>query len=103
MTNKAKVKGDRIEREIVEFHKDIGIPAQRVPLSGAAGGLFTGDVVIADMRAEVKARANGSSWKTLERWLGNNQLLFLRKDRAKPLVVMPFSTYEKLMLSQIEK
>lgn len=103
MPNRAKQKGDRIEREIVDLHKEINIPAQRVPLSGAAGGVFTGDVVIGDMRAEVKCRASGSGFKTLELWLGSNDLLFLRRDRQQPLIVMPWTTYEKLMISNRSK
>ena len=47
--------------------------------------------------AEVKARAGGGGFKTLERWLGDNDLLFLRRDRSTPLVVMPWSLYEQLM------
>lgn len=103
MTNKAKIKGDRIEREIVDLHKEMGIHAQRVPLSGAAGGAFAGDVLIIDMRAEVKARANGEGFKTLETWLGGNDLLFLRRDRELPFVVMPWVTYQKLILSHSQK
>lgn len=76
-------KGSRIEREIVQAHRDRGIHAERVPLSGAVGGSFTGDVVIAGrLRAEVKARRSGSGFATLERWLGENDCLFLRRDRA---------------------
>jgi|APSaa5957512493_1039668.scaffolds.fasta_scaffold353683_1 hypothetical protein len=97
MTNPAKRKGDRIEREIVHLHQAMGVPAQRVPLSGAAGGRFSGDVWIEDLKAEVKARAGGSGFKTLERWLGKNDLLFLRRDRKPPLVVLPWNTYERLM------
>ena len=47
--------------------------------------------------AEVKARAGGDGFKTLERWLGDNDLLFLRRDRSTPLVVMPWSLYQDLM------
>jgi hypothetical protein len=97
MVNPAKIKGDRIERQIVYLHEEMGIPAQRVPLSGAAGGRFTGDVWIGDMKAEVKARAGGNGFKTLERWLGSNDLLFLRRDRQKPMVVLPWKTYEDLI------
>lgn len=103
MVNKAKIKGDRCEREIVTLHQAIGITAQRVPLSGAAGGLFSGDVVIGDMRAEVKARKSGDGFKTLETWLGNNDLLFLKRDRQKPIVVLPWATYQKLMASDINR
>ena len=67
---KSKRKGNRIERELVQRHKAAGIDAERVPLSGAAGGTFTGDLRIqGDLKAEVKARAGGDGFKTLERWL----------------------------------
>ena len=93
---KSRDKGNRIEREIVHLHTDNGIPAQRVPLSGAAGGLYKGDLQIMDLRAEVKARASGEGFKTLEGWLADNDLLFLRKDRSTPMVVMTWETYLKL-------
>jgi Holliday junction resolvase len=97
----SRIKGSRIEREIVQKHKDIGIFAERVPLSGAAGGSYSGDVVIdRDLRAEVKARSGGAGFQTLERWMGDNDLLFLRRDRAEPMVAMPWATYEKLISAQ---
>lgn len=102
MSRKSRDKGQRIEREIVQRHKDIGIHAERVPLSGAAGGSYTGDVLIhldrmAGLISEVKARKNGSGFTTIENWLSKNDVLFLRRDRAEPLVVMPWSTWEKLV------
>jgi Holliday junction resolvase len=92
-------KGSRVEREIVQAHRDIGIDAERVPLSGAARGSFSGDVVIKlnpELRGEVKARAGGAGFVTLERWLGTHDVLFLRRDRAEPIVVLPWSTYARL-------
>ncbi len=97
----SRLKGSRIEREIVQKHKDIGIFAERVPLSGAAGGSYSGDVVIDHgLRAEVKARSGGSGFQTLERWMGDNDLLFLRRDRSEPMVAMPWTTYQKLITAQ---
>ncbi len=69
-------KGDRAERLIVSLHRELGIKAERVPLSGAAGGSFSGDVDVyaygsdaAPLVTEVKARANGAGFTQLERWL----------------------------------
>ena len=45
----------------------------------------------------MKARAGGEGFKTLERWLGGNDALFLRRDRAMPLVVLPWATYCRLV------
>jgi Holliday junction resolvase len=98
MASSSKRKGSRIEREIVELHKAAGIDAERIPLSGAAGGSFTGDVRIDGIGvAEVKARANGKGFATLERWLGDHAALFLRRDRSTPLVLLPWGTYLKLI------
>lgn len=91
-------KGNRIERELVALHRAAGIACERVPLSGSAGGSFAGDLVIdGGLRAEVKGRGNGAGFRTVERWLGGQDLLFLRQDRAAPLVVMPWAVYIGLM------
>ena len=91
-------KGARVERGLVHLHRDAGIDCERVPLSGAAGGRFGGDLVVADCyRAEVKSRAGGAGFRTLERWLADHALLFLKRDRQPPLVVMPWAVYARLM------
>jgi Holliday junction resolvase len=101
---KHRRKGSRIEREIVHLHTSIGIHAERVPLSGAAGGHFSGDVKIyidgpdeAPLVTEIKARKNGAGFVTLENWLGENDALFLRRDRAEPIVVIPWRTWCRLV------
>jgi Holliday junction resolvase len=94
-------KGSRIEREIVAKHHEANIQAERVPLSGAAGGSFSGDVEVTVAgrlyRAEVKARAGGTGFKTLEGWLGDNDLLFLRRNNAQPIVTMTWDSYIELI------
>ena len=97
MARMSRDKGQRIERELVHLHLDAGIPASRVPLSGAAGGEYAGDLHILDFTVEVKARANGEGFKQLEAWLGDHDMLFLRRDRQRPLVLLPWQTYLKLM------
>lgn len=100
----AKRKGTRIEREIVQLHIAAGVPCMRVPQSGAIGTrhpefeILKGDVRVFPGTAkclvgEVKARASGQGFKTIERWLRDNDLLFLRRDRAEPIVVMTFGVY----------
>jgi len=57
MRGMRKRKGDRVEREIVNLHHECGNDAERVPLSRAAGGSFSGDILIEGThRAAVKAR-----------------------------------------------
>lgn len=89
----SRSKGARIEREIVALHDEIPVAAEKVSRSGYTGH----DLMIADtFKAEVKARANG--FALLKRWLGNNDLLFLREDGQKhPTVVMSWETYVNLL------
>jgi Holliday junction resolvase len=64
-------KGNRAERALVKFLQEKGFAAERVPLSGAAGGSFVGDITIPvmgiDRCAEVKVRSKGS--RQLYDWL----------------------------------
>lgn len=105
MGKASRDKGIRRERQIVELHRALGIHAERVPLSGAQNYQDNGaDVDVyawgrdgPPLVAECKARSSGEGWKTLERWLEDYDLLFLIRDRAAPLVTMPWDTYQKLV------
>jgi Holliday junction resolvase len=98
-------KGARLEREVVDLHHSLGVHAERYPYSGATrfrGGGHDVDVYALGREApplvsEVKGRGNGSGFKTLERWLGENDALFLRRDHAEPLVLLPWSTWMRLL------
>jgi len=91
-------KGARVEREIVNILKESGIQAERVPLSGAAGGSYTGDVVVLDkFRAEVKARKEGIGFALLYKWLSDNDMLIVKQDRCKPLVVIPLDNLKEFL------
>jgi hypothetical protein len=104
MSRASRDKGARRERQVVELHRAMGIKAERVPLSGAARYQGNGaDVDIyppwrdAPLIAEVKARAGGPGFITLERWLGDCDLLCLIRDRADPMVLMPWRVYAELI------
>ncbi len=104
MGNMSRRKGGRIEREIVVLHMAAGIHAEKVPLSGAAGGRFKADVDVyalgrdaAPLVTEVKARANGEGFATLARWLGDNDAIFLRQNNAQPLVCLPWRSWLRLL------
>ena len=70
-----------------------GVAAERVPLSGVAGGRFSGDTVILvtgrDLCVEVKARAAG--FRELYCWLNQRDVLVVKADRHEPLVVLRMS------------
>lgn len=98
----SKQKGYRYEAKLVKMHEKIGVHAERVPLSGAAGGSHTGDVIVdGEFRTEVKARKNGDGFKVLEKWMKDCDMLFLFRDRQAPFVCMDWLTYERIMGSVI--
>lgn len=84
-------KGNRAERAIVRFLQERGFAAERVPLSGSAGGSYLGDLTLpvlnVDRVVEVKCRANG--FRELYRWLVDRDILIVKADRSEPLVVIP--------------
>jgi hypothetical protein len=99
MGKASRDKGLRRERAIVEIHTKSGLRAERVPLSGAShyrGNSADVDLYVrgtAPVKVEVKARGEGSGFRTLERWLGDNDALFLWRDRAAPFVVLPLHVW----------
>lgn len=96
----SKNKGSRIETEITNDLKERGIDAERIVLSGAAGRFHSAlehDVRVEDLKAEVKARADGKGFVQLEQWMGTADLLMLRRDRRKPDVFMNWETFCKLI------
>ena len=84
-------KGNRAERAIVKFLQGKSFAAERVPLSGSAGGSYLGDLTVpvlnVDRVVEVKCRANG--FRELYKWLIDRDILIIRADRREPLVVLP--------------
>jgi Holliday junction resolvase len=98
-------KGGRVEREAVDRHKALGVHAERYPLSGSSRFRGSGhdlDIYLfgqneAPLVAEVKARKDGGGFATLERWLGEYDLLFLRRNNADPLIVLPWRIWARLI------
>lgn len=84
-------KGDIGEREVAKL-----LGGQRIPLSGAAGGDFSGDVVVPGLGVgEVKRRRDG--FRQLYKWLEGNDFLAIRADRQEWLIVIPVERVKDLM------
>ena len=96
--SKSAEKGYRAEAEIKNRLIDAGIPAERVPISGAAGGNYSGDLIIdGRLQAEIKARGTGAGFALMERWLEGNDVLITKRDRAEPFVSLSWQTFLDLM------
>ncbi len=98
-----KKRGTAAENKVCELHLKIGILARRVPLSGAIVG-YPGDVLLypfgsdgAPYVGEVKKRKHGGGFVQLERWKGNNDVLFLLRDRADPIVVLDWKLWTAML------
>jgi Holliday junction resolvase len=98
-------KGDRFERQLIKNHQSVGVHAERYPLSGASrfrGSSHDIDIYAfgrgaAPLVAEVKARKNGAGFSMLEEWLGDCDALFVRRNNAEPLVVLPWRIWARLL------
>lgn len=89
-------KGCDNERSIVRELRKKGIICDRVPLSGAMGGKYAGDIIIEDrLRFEAKVRAEG--FKELYKWIEGNDGLIVRADRKEWLVVHRLSDVVKVL------
>ena len=93
-------KGANFEREVVNWHKARNVDAERIPLSGAVKGNYSGDLKIGPeqaLLAECKRRAR--AWQDLYDALNQDgsDMLFIRRDRERTLVVLPLETYEAFL------
>jgi hypothetical protein len=90
---KHRRKGDKIEREIVARHIELGLHCERVPHSGAMRYRDNGadvDIYVygrdeAPIISEVKARKGGAGFKQLETWLDENRRLVPAQKQCRPV------------------
>jgi Holliday junction resolvase len=98
---KSRDKGNRAERALVRFFQNHGFAAERVPLSGSAGGSYLGDFTLPllglDHVVEVKVRADG--FREIYRWLEGRDILVVKADRREPLAVVPLTLAAKIALA----
>jgi hypothetical protein len=101
----ARHRRDRCERELVERHKALGVHAERYPLSGASRFRGSGHDLdlypfgreAAPIVAESKARKDGAGFVQLEKWLADYDVLFLRRNNADPMVLLPWRVWVALL------
>lgn len=99
MGKMSRDKGARIEREIVNCHKEAGIHAERYDARrGQFGAERSYDIDVywrgkdeAPLYGEIKGRKQFPAWLT--GYLGENDFLVLREDGRKPLYVVPHDVW----------
>jgi len=102
MANKNKLKGTYHENWFVKWLQAIGIQAKRVPLSGALGGEYSGDIHLEiggrKLVGEVKYRDKSnfpSPFKVLE----GRDIAFYKRRTGTPqtLVILSGDQFKQLM------
>ena len=88
-------KGAAYEREIVNYLKDNGIKAERIPLSGAMKGNYSGDIKLGPVLGyigECKRTKKSLSriYKALEQ--DNADFLFARDDQKETVAIVRMET-----------
>jgi hypothetical protein len=85
-----RAKGSRFERAIVRLLQEAGIGSERVPLSGSAGGRYSGDLSAPGCGRDlvVEAKSRGSGFKQLYAWLIGRDALAIRSDRQDILFIV---------------
>src|SRR5438477_132694 len=95
MANRSAQKGTRFEVACVNRLRELGLEAQRVPLSGAAGGQFGSDIVVAHRKIECKTRKRFIG--QFLGWLEGNFALFVKQDKSETLVIMRLDDFAALI------
>lgn len=91
-------KGARSERNLVAIFQAYGIPAVRVPLSGASE-FQKGDVIIEvkEEKWQLESKVRKDGFKQLYGWLDGNDVLAVKADRKEVLVVLPLKRFCELI------
>jgi Holliday junction resolvase len=87
MSIKSRRKGMKNENALVRFLQSRGFAAEKTSRTGYTGADLSVPLLGVDHAVECKVRANG--FQKLYTWLENADLLIIRADRSKPLVVTP--------------
>jgi len=96
---KSKDKGYRHENQTAKRWRAKGLDCVRMPLSGALGGQWAGDLraTICGRELVIQLKALADGWKGIYSAIRNHDCLIIKADHEDPLVVMP----EALFLSLI--
>ena len=93
--NKSKLKGDQFERSLIHEAETLGLKGYRNRMSRANEGEHW-DISIAGHRFECKKRKD--SFKKIREWMESNDGVILGTDYEKPLIVLRYSDFLKMLV-----
>ena len=103
MTHKNKVRGNNLEREVVNAAKEVGLSAKRAYASDgrSLGKSEVVDVIVEDYCVQAKRRKRIAEWLYPDNHGEDVDVVVTRMDRKEPLAIIPLKRFLRLL--QIEK
>jgi len=97
--NHSRRKGGNFELECKHTISEAGFNCDKVPLSGAVGGVFSGDLhwVVAGRKLVVECKRRKRAFAWIYSILGDNDMLIHRDDRQESVVTMRLDDLLKLL------
>ena len=95
MTHKNKIRGNNLEREIVNIAKEEGLSAKRAYASDgrSLGKSEVVDVIVEEYCIQCKRKKKIAQWLYPDYHGDDVDLVVTRMDRKEALVVMPFTKF----------
>lgn len=103
MTHRNKVRGNNLEREIVNTAKEVGLSAKRAYASDgrSLGKSEVVDVIVENTTIQAKRRKKVAQWLYPDYHGEDVDVVVTRMDRKEPLAILPLQRLLELL--KIEK
>lgn len=101
---KSKDKGYRFENALRIVLNAFG-PCERMPLSGAIGGDFSGDLrwLIRNVRMKIQCKKKARGFKLIYNELKSHDALIIGADREPPVLCIPLHKFAEIFLHEPEE
>jgi len=101
MTHRNKIRGNNLERELVNIAKEAGLSARRAYASDgrSLGKSEVVDVIVEDITLQAKRKKKVAQWLYPDYHGDDVDAVVTRMDRKEPLIILPY----KRFISIIEK
>ncbi len=105
MPHKNKIRGNNLEREIVNKAKEAGLSSKRAYASDgrSLGKSEVVDVIVEGYTIQAKRRKKIAQWLYPDYHGDDVDVVCTRMDRKEPLIVLPLSEWLKLLNKNKEK
>ena len=105
MPHKNKIRGNNLERELVNSAKEVGLSAKRAYASDgrSLGKSEVVDVIVEDVTIQAKRRKKIAQWLYPDHHNDDVDVVVTRMDRKEALAVIPYKEWIRLIKIEKEK